>query len=499
MSVNSHHISQTDTCDLCVVGAGIAGLNALFVASRYLGRNRKVLLIDRRPRVGGMWIDTYPYVRLHQPHPMFTAGNIGWTLNREPSYLASKDEVLDHFSHCLAEIKDRLTVDERYGWEFESAEPILGGVRVVCRAPDGSSRTIDAARLIKAYGLRVTPNEPLAFSSARVRSVSPDSCDVRTGEIAESTAPVYIVGGGKTAMDTAHTLVTTYPGRQVNLVAGSGTFFTDRDKFFPAGRRRWVGSTLLSEMAVDMCRRFDGANEQQMAAWYRATYGTSMTPQAGNFLLGVLSQAENTTIAGGVNEVMMEHLEDIVDRDGHTELLFRSGATAPVEDGSWIINCTGYLTGADQPYEPYTSSGGTVLSIQVRSATMHLTSFMGYFMTHLMFLDQLRELPLYELDMQEMLQRNKTVLPYAMFALAQYNLGLMADAMPSKVFRECGLDFDRWYPWPRRTVGAVRFMLNHRRERDHLRQVLDTVRVRCDVRCGPLSHGDATACAAAAG
>ncbi len=90
-----------ESCDVCIVGAGLAGLNALFVASRYLSREQKVILVDRRERVGGMWVDTYSYVRLHQPHPMFTAGNIKWTLGQDRSYLATKGEVLDHFEHCL--------------------------------------------------------------------------------------------------------------------------------------------------------------------------------------------------------------------------------------------------------------------------------------------------------------------------------------------------------------------------------------------------------------
>src|ERR1700739_2775170 len=105
------------TCDVCIVGAGVAGLNALFVAGRYLSRDQKVILVDRRERVGGMWVDTYPYVRLHQPHPMFTAGNIKWTLRRDPSYLATKGEVLDHFEHCLNVIKQGVRVDEYFGWD----------------------------------------------------------------------------------------------------------------------------------------------------------------------------------------------------------------------------------------------------------------------------------------------------------------------------------------------------------------------------------------------
>lgn len=479
--------TTAERCDLCIVGAGIAGLNALFVAGRYLRGDQRVILLDRRHRVGGMWVDTYPYVRLHQPHPMFTAGNIEWTLGRDRSHLATKDEVLGHFTHCLDEIKRRVTVDEHYGWTLESDLEDSGTVRITCRTADGQRRVIEAKRLIKAYGLRVTPNEALELSSARIRSVSPDYCDVRRGEMHDTDTPVWIIGGGKTAMDTAHALITEYPGREVNLVAGSGTFFMSRDRFYPTGARRWWAGELVSSLALETVRRFDGTNERDVASWLRDAYGTWLTPETGNFLLGVLSESENTTIAAGLNDVVMDHLVDAVDRNGSTDLIFRSGATKSIQADSWIINCTGYVTKNDHPYEPYVSDSGAVVSIQTRSATMHLPAFMGYFLTHLLFLGKLREVPLYELDLQELWNRSKATLPYAMFALAEYNIGLIADNVPAKVFTECGLDFDRWYPLPRRIVGTTRFMLTHRREREHLRRTLDTIRDRFDVRCGPLA------------
>ena len=283
-----------ESCDVCIVGAGIAGLNALFAASRYLSRDQKVILIDRRARVGGMWVDTYPYVQLHQPHPMFTAGNIKWTLGQDRSYLATKGEVLDHFQHCLNVIKERVQVDQYFGWAFESDDEADGIVRVTCRSSDGHSLVIEAKRLIKAYGLPVMPNDPLEISSARVQSVSPDYCDVRSGEMRASDAPVWIIGGGKTAMDTAHALIAEYPGREVNLVAGQGTFFSRRDRLFPAGVRRWWGGTLGSTMADQLARRFDGTNEAEVQEWFRSTYGHFVTPDAENFLAGVLSQSRRT-------------------------------------------------------------------------------------------------------------------------------------------------------------------------------------------------------------
>jgi hypothetical protein len=477
-----------ESCDVCIVGAGLAGLNALFVASRYLSRDQKVILVDRRGRVGGMWVDTYPYVRLHQPHPMFTAGNIEWTLGKERSYLATKGEVLDHFDHCLDVVKQRVRVDERFGWTLESDDEADGVVRVTCRSSDGKTLVIEAKRLIKAYGFRIEPNDPLEISSARVQSVSPDFCDVRSGDMAASDAPVWVIGGGKTAMDTAHAVITEYPGREVNLVAGDGTFFSCRDRFFPAGVRRWWGGTLVSTLGVQAARRFDGTNESDVWDWHRATFGTWVTPETGNFLLGVLSESENETIAAGLNDVIMDHLVDTVDRDGATDLVFRSGATKSIQAGSWIVNCTGYVRQADYPYEPYVSDSGAVLSIQTSSATMHLSSYAGYFLTHLLFLDKLKDLPLYELDMLDLRTKSKTVFPYALLTLAQYNISLIADSVPAKAFRECGLDFDRWYPLPRRLAATARFMRTHRGEREHQRRTLDTVRDRFDVRCGPLAE-----------
>jgi hypothetical protein len=428
-------------------------------------------------------------VRLHQPHPMFTAGNIEWTLGKDRAYLATKGEVLDHFQHCLDVTKERVQVDEYFGWDFESAKESNGIVRVTCNAAGGRVLVVEAKRLIKAYGLGVTPNEPLAISSQRVHSVSPDYCDVRAGDISKSDAPVWIIGGGKTAMDTAHALITAHPGREVNLVAGRGTFFSNRDDLLPSGARRWWKGTPPSAIATQLNRRYDGTNESEAHSWYRATHGTFLTPEADNFVFGLLSEAENRTISAGLNDVAMDYLEDVVDRNGTTELVFRSGSTKSIRPGSWVVNCTGYLKFRDEnPYEPYVSPGGAVASINVRSATLHLPAFMGYFMGHLLFLDKLSEIPLYEVDLQELGQKSPVAFPYALFALVQHNLSLIYDSVPSSVFSENGLDFDKWYPLPRRLPGMIRFMLAHRRERERQRRVLDTVRERFDIRCGPLGE-----------
>ncbi|MCE5290555.1 MAG: FAD-dependent oxidoreductase [Nocardiaceae bacterium] len=479
-------MSTTHVADVCIVGAGIAGLNAAFVASKYLGKSGKIILVDRRERSGGMWVDTYDYVRLHQPHPMFTAGNIKWTLGKERSYLATKPEVLDHFQHCLDVIGQRTQLEQMFGWEYRSHQAANGTVRVSFTSPAGETEVIEAKRLIKTFGFSVPQIDPLAVSSTRVRSVSPNFCDVREGEIASSREPVWIVGSGKTAMDTAHTLITQNPAREVNLVSGSGTYFMNRELTAPTGAKRWFGGAPAKKLFRQLSLRFDGTNEHEVTAWYRGKYANVPTSVADHFMYGVLSEAENQAIKTGLSEVLVDHFVDAVDRNGGVDLILRSGASKSIPSGSWIVNCTGYVVRGDVKYEPYSSADGKVLSVQIRSGTVAFTSFSSYFLTHLMFLGKLATVPLYELDFVELHRRSQDAMPWVMASHLQYNLGLIADAVPPKVFMDCGLDFDTWYPLPRQLIGAARFMLTYKRDRPHNKKTLDTVHERLGIRCGPL-------------
>ncbi|BBY25458.1 hypothetical protein [Mycobacterium stomatepiae] len=71
---------------------------------------------------------------------------------------------------------------------------------------------------------------------------------------------------------------------------------------------------------------------------------------------------------------------------------------------------------------------------------LHLPAFMGYFLAHLLFLDKLRDIPLYELDWQELRRESPVAFPYVLIALVQHNLSLIYDNVPSGVFKEYGLD-----------------------------------------------------------
>ncbi|MET9326901.1 NAD(P)-binding protein [Tsukamurella sp. NPDC003166] len=471
--------------DLCVVGAGISGLNALYSATEYLGSQQRVLLLDRNPAPGGMWNDVYDYVRLHQPHPMFTAGNIPWRLRRPPAYRATKREVLDHLADCLAVLADRVRLDARFETFFESAEESGNGVDVRYRGADGAEHVVRADRLLKAVASDVEALEPLRLTSGSVHSVTPNECDVR--EIGSDPAPLWIVGSGKTAIDTAYAALTARPDRAVGMFAGSGTWFADRDTMYPSGLRRWR-SPRPNAVFTRISRQYDGTNEQAVADEALTSIGLRITPGTGNFVAGLVSRAERDTVVRGLHPVIDGHLTDVVDGPGGPVAVLRDGGTVPITPGARVINCTGHFRVDHTVDEPYASATGRVAAITRSSWIMHFGSFAGYFLPHLMYRDLLGTVPLYAADLGAIMRRDPHVMIYLMSTLALHNLGLLSEVVPPGVFLRCGLDFDNWVPLPRRLVGTAQFLATRRRDRVHFRRTLDTIADRYGIRCAPLTH-----------
>ncbi|MCB1328860.1 MAG: FAD-dependent oxidoreductase, partial [Maritimibacter sp.] len=303
------------TYDLVVVGAGIAGLNALHAAAAYLPRGARVLLLDEKDRAGGMWNTAYDYVRLHQPHPMFTVGDMKWTWDKPATYLAGRDEIQAHLAAALGPIADKLALDLRLGHRVLSCDEVETGegfrARVAFHPMDAPEtfETVEATRAIYASGLDYRVPEPLPLTSDAVLSVTPQ--DLRAALSARPQAPVYVVGGGKTGMDTILEAWAQDPARKVTLIAGAGTNFMNRTRYAPTGLRRWTSGAPFSGLLRDIARSFDGDNEAAMIDHFRRTHATDPdTPNAG-FLFGFQSEAEQASIAAGLTETLSDYLTDV--------------------------------------------------------------------------------------------------------------------------------------------------------------------------------------------
>lgn len=492
-SPDAHRMSGEVTREraaLCIVGAGIAGLNALFAASRYLTPDDRVVLIDRKPAPGGMWTETYDYVRLHQPHRMFTAGNIDWQPRRPAAYLATKAEVLQHVAECLRRLRERVTLVEYYAYELAAAEESAAAVELRFTACESGAPPLEvtAARCIKAFGFRVPQSAPLPLASAQVTATAPDEITFDAQLANHADAPVYVVGGGKTGMDTAHTLITRYPGREIHLIVGRGTIFADRDKSFPTGTGRWWGNPTTLAYFLDLCSRYDGDNADAIFEEFKATRAVHLPGTGAQYLFGILSRAENDTIAAGITSCINDYLDDVVDSPTGPEIAFRSGARRSIPRGAIVVNCTGYVMREDYPYEPFLSAGGRVVSIQPTSGIHFLTTFAAYFLVHLFFLGELGRLPLYEMDYQALLRKDKVAFPFAATTQVLYNIIVIMNAVPGRVMTECGLDFDRWFPLPRRLLTVIRLKRRAAAYRAHFRATLDTIAKTYGIRCGLLAR-----------
>ena len=255
-------VTATEAWPLVIIGAGIAGLNALYAAVQYLPKGTPVLLLDQKDAAGGMWNTAYDYVRLHQPHPMFTVGDMKWNWRKPSSYLAARDEVQTHLESSLAQVRKTVQLETRFGMTVVACEEVetASGPRArISYHPNGAPdevRVIEAERAFYASGLDYHMAPPLALSSQAVVSIAPG--DLRPTLAAYPDVPVCVVGGGKTGMDTVLAVLAENPQRKVSLIKGRGTNFLNRTKYLPAGLKRWTSGVLVSRFFHELAWQFDG-------------------------------------------------------------------------------------------------------------------------------------------------------------------------------------------------------------------------------------------------
>jgi hypothetical protein len=438
--------SKTLDCELCVVGAGYAALNGLNVAAKYLNEGDRVIVLDKNASWGGQWLHQYDFVRLHQPYRMFTAGDQAWKLTRDPSYLATRREVLDHLSSVPGISAGHLDVVPLFGHAYRSHRIHEGRVELdtVPVSAAASGRTpvrVRARRLLRATGTDIEVLPPFRLSSTRVRSVGIADPVLITPEFLESSAPVYIIGSGKSAMDCArHVLLQSRAKRPVNIIAGSGMWFFARDTLYPRGRRRYTAGALTGDVFLKIARLFDGHNELDVIRQLeQKRWVTNVFGFAGNCRLGLLSYSERDEILRGIGEVHRGHLVDV---DGNRMILREGSAEREVRvaDGSWFINCTTHLRAL--PHEPLLQDSGMVCAPQF---ALGFSGTSAYYVTHLWFQNQLApiapELFRARLDIEPKLR----FMPH-MGLMVMANMALVTARLPFSVPSRFQGDFNKWYP-----------------------------------------------------
>lgn len=476
----------------CIVGAGAAGPNALVAASRSLRPSGRIALIDRRASPGGRWNEAYDDVRLHRAHSMFTAGNIPRRIDRPPHDLATGPEVLAHRTHRLATLERSVSVTRPLGRAYLDTAEDEGGVPVRHAGSEGTA-TLRADRPIVARGDGGEAPAPRALGSDAVVSTAPIGL---FGPEVPQDAPVYVVGGGKTGMDTCHARPSRAPSRKVVPIAGTGVAFGIREVTTPRGPARYWRGTPISTSFRNIARAFDGTHADEVVRTVAGAYSHGLDPGARNLLFGILSRAERAFIRGGLADRIYDDLSDVEDGPDGSVMAMRSGARRRIERGAVVVHRTVHLMRETLgPAGDDVSEGGRVPRISPRSAVHVPNTVSACFLAHLWHRGALPHPDIYARDFSAVFQKDRKIARMAGVVVSYQMHCAILESPPMKVFDECGLDLNRCYPPHRRIPILIDLKRSGRRHLAQCRAALDRLPAGLGVPMRPVGQRSAASAA----
>ena len=300
--------------DYLVVGAGAMGV--AFVDSLIEHSDADVVMVDRRHRAGGHWLDSYPFVQLHQPSATYGVNSTVLGQDRvEPGgseagfyERASGTEICGYFDEIM---RHRLVASGRvrffpmcdYVGERRFRSLLTGDVTDV----DVRRRVVDATYM----ATRCRPREPPPFSVADgVRCIPVGDLT----KVADAPAGYVIVGGGKTALDAICWLLDRgTPASDITWIRPRDSWLLNRKFFQPnAGAIETFESIVLELEAVAECDSVDEIYERLEARDVMFRVDRSVVP---TMMKGAtLSAGELEQLRLIENVVRLGHVEHI-DRD----------------------------------------------------------------------------------------------------------------------------------------------------------------------------------------
>ncbi|MDE3086387.1 MAG: NAD(P)-binding protein [Acidobacteriota bacterium] len=262
-------MAQLET-DYLVVGAGATGM--AFVDTLVARTDVEVVVVDRRHRPGGHWLDAYPFVRLHQPSAYYgvesrvlgndrvdeTGPNAGFY---ERSTAA---EICDYYHRVLEE---ELLATGRVRFfpmsDYRGAD--ADGHHVVSRLTGADTTVRVRRKLVDAtYVESSVPSRhtPVYEIDPGVRVIPPNALV----DLDEPAAGFTVVGAGKTAMDTCNWLLDAgvEPDRIRWIRPRDGWFFNraftqplEQVGSYMQLQARWVQSAAACEDVTDFVHRLE--------------------------------------------------------------------------------------------------------------------------------------------------------------------------------------------------------------------------------------------------
>jgi hypothetical protein len=258
--------------DYLVVGAGASGM--AFTDTLVAQTDADVVLVDRRHRPGGHWLDAYPFVRLHQPSAYYGVESRPLGHDRIDTHgpnagfyeRASGAEICDYFSRVLDENllptgRVRFLGSSQYRGEN-------GDGHLVTSMLDGSETMIRPRRKVvdARYSQSEIPSRHVpGFAVEEGVTLVPPNDLV---DLAEPADRFTVIGAGKTAMDTCVWLLEAGvdPDR-IRWIRGRDPWQFDRSFTQPLElvgsymrlQALWIEAGAAAEDGSDFARRLEDA------------------------------------------------------------------------------------------------------------------------------------------------------------------------------------------------------------------------------------------------
>lgn len=325
--------------DYLVVGAGASGM--AFADALVALADAEVLLVDRRHRPGGHWLDAYPFVRLHQPSAYYGVASRRLGDDRIDTdgpdagfyERASSAEICDYFGRVLDEgllptgqVRFEAMSDHRGGdGDGHRIVSLLTGEETTVKV---RRAVVDATYTESSIPSRHTPQ--FAVDDG-VRFVAPNDLV----ELAEAAPRYTVIGAGKTAMDTCGWLLEIgVPPDRIRWIRSRDGWFFDRAFMQPLDlvgsfmqtQARWTEAAAAAESADDFARRLEAEG-----IFLRIDPGI----EPGAFRGATISTREVDglrSIDGVVRQGRVKHV-------GTDRITFEDGEL-PVERGEVHVDCT---------------------------------------------------------------------------------------------------------------------------------------------------------------
>jgi hypothetical protein len=268
---NGESVGEIET-DYLVVGAGASAM--AFVDVLLAESDARVVLVDRRHRPGGHWLDAYPFVRLHQPSAIYGVASRPLGQDRIDESgpnagfyeRATRDEICDYFNRLLQEQfipSGRVRFLGLHDYRGEDGD----GHHVVSLLT-GADTTIRSRRLVDAtYIASEIPSRhlPAYAVAAGARLVSPN----QLADLDAAPSGFTVIGAGKTAMDSCNWLLDAGvdPDR-IQWIRARDPWIFNRQSFQPLElvgsymtlQARWVEAAAEAVDGGDFARRLEAAD-----------------------------------------------------------------------------------------------------------------------------------------------------------------------------------------------------------------------------------------------